>query len=68
MAIAFKYDVVRIDGSGFKCFRNQKRAEEYARSLKRTEEERVQITRTAKGYAPYVYYVQVRGTTNGGRT
>lgn len=57
MAIAFIYDVVRTDGSGYKSFRNQKKAEDYARSLKRTEEEKVQITRSAKGFAPYVYYV-----------
>lgn len=57
MAISFIYDVVRTDGTGYKMFRNQKKAEDYARSLKRTEEEKVQITRTAKGFAPYVYYV-----------
>lgn len=57
MAISFIYDVVRTDGTGYKMFRNQKRAEDYARSLKRTDEEKVQITRTAKGFAPYVYYV-----------
>lgn len=57
MAISFIYDVVRTDGSGYKMFRNQKKAEDYARSLKRTDDEKVQITRTAKGFAPYVYYV-----------
>lgn len=57
MAISFIYDVVRTDGSGYKTFRNQKKAEDYARSLKRTDDEKVQITRSAKGFAPYVYYV-----------
>ena len=57
MAISFIYDVVRTDGTGYKMFRNQKKAEDYARSIKRTDEEKVQITRTAKGFAPYVYYV-----------
>jgi hypothetical protein len=38
-------------------FRNQKKAEAYALTLKRTPEEKVQITRTGKGFAPYVYYV-----------
>lgn len=57
MAIAFIYDVVRTDGTGYKMFRNQKKAEDYARSLKRNPDEKVQITRTAKGFAPYVYYV-----------
>lgn len=57
MAISFIYDVVRTDGSGYKMFRNQAKAEAYALSLKRTPEEKVQITRSAKGFAPYVYYV-----------
>ena len=57
MAISFIYDVVRTDGTGYKMFRNQTKAETYAASLKRTPEEKVQITRTAKGFAPYVYYV-----------
>lgn len=57
MAISFIYDVVRTDGSGYKTFRNQKKAEAYAISLKRTDDEKVQITRSAKGFAPYVYYV-----------
>lgn len=57
MAISFIYDVVRTDGTGYKMFRNQKKAEDYARSIKRTDDEKVQITRTAKGFAPYVYYV-----------
>lgn len=57
MAISFIYDVVRTDGSGYKMFRNQSKAEAYALSLKRTPEEKVQITRSAKGFAPYVYYV-----------
>ena len=57
MAIAFVYDVVRIDGTAYKMFRNQKKAEEYARSIKRSEDDRIQITRSAKGFAPYVYYL-----------
>lgn len=57
MAIAFVYDVVRMDGTGYKMFRNQKKAEAYAASIKRSEEDRIQITRSAKGFTPYVYYV-----------
>lgn len=57
MAIAFVYDVIRTDGTGYKNFRSQKKAETYAASLKRTPEEKIQITRTGKGFAPYVYYV-----------
>lgn len=57
MAIAFVYDVVRMDGTGYKMFRNQKKAEAYAISLKRSEEDRIQITRSAKGFTPYVYYL-----------
>lgn len=57
MAISFIYDVVRTDGTGYKMFRNQTKAEAYALSLKRTPEEKIQITRSAKGFAPYVYYL-----------
>lgn len=57
MALSFVYDVIRTDGTGYKNFRNQKKAEAYAQTLKRTPEEKVQITRTGKGFAPYVYYV-----------
>lgn len=57
MAIAFVYDVVRMDGTDYKMFRNQKKAEEYARSLKRTPEEKIQITRSARGFTPYTYYI-----------
>lgn len=57
MAISFIYDVVRMDGTGYAMFRNQKKAEAYARSIKRSEDDKVQITRSAKGFAPYVYYV-----------
>lgn len=57
MAIAFVYDVVRMDGTDYKMFRNQKKAEAYAYSIKRTPDEKIQITRSAKHFAPYVYYV-----------
>lgn len=57
MAISFIYDVVRMDGTGYKMFHNQKKAEAYALSIKRSDEDKVQITRSAKGFAPYVYYV-----------
>lgn len=57
MAIAFIYDVVRVDGTAYKMFRNQKKAEDYARSIKRDEADKIQITRSAKGFAPYVYYI-----------
>ena len=57
MALSSVYDVIRTDGTGYKMFRNQKKAEAYAETLKRTPEEKIQITRTGKGFAPYVYYV-----------
>lgn len=57
MAIAFVYDVVRIDGTAYKMFRNQKKAEQYAYSIKRSDDDKIQITRSAKGFAPYVYYL-----------
>lgn len=57
MAISFIYDVVRMDGTEYKMFRNQKKAEAYAQSIKRGPEDKIQITRSAKGFAPYVYYV-----------
>ena len=57
MAISFIYDVVRMDGTTYKMFRNQKKAEDYARSIKRGEDDKIQITRTAKGFAPYTYYI-----------
>lgn len=57
MAIAFVYDVVRIDGTAYRMFRNQKKAEAYALSIKRSADDKVQITRSAKGFAPYTYYL-----------
>ena len=57
MAISFIYDVVRMDGTEYKMFRNQKKAEAYAQSIKRGPEDKIQITRSAKGFAPYVYYI-----------
>ena len=33
MAISFIYDVVRIDGTGYKMFRNQKKAEDYGKEV-----------------------------------
>lgn len=57
MAISFVYDVVRVDGTAYKMFRNQKKAEQYALSIKRNEGDKIQITRSAKGFAPYVYYL-----------
>jgi hypothetical protein len=57
MGIRFTYEVMRLDASGYKIFHNQTKAEEYARSLKHNDEDKIQITRTAKGFAPYVYYV-----------
>lgn len=57
MAIAFIYDVIRVDGTAYKMFRNQKKAEQYALSIKRNAEDKIQITRSAKGFTPYVYYL-----------
>lgn len=57
MAISFIYDVVRMDGTAYRMFRNQKKAEQYALSIKRNENDKIQITRTAKGFVPYIYYL-----------
>lgn len=57
MAISFIYEVVRMDGTAYKVFRNQKKAEDYALSIKRGEDDKIQITRSAKGFVPYVYYL-----------
>lgn len=57
MAISFTYEVVRMDGTAYKMFRNQKKAEQYALSIKRSENDKIQITRSAKGFIPYVYYL-----------
>lgn len=57
MAIAFIYDVVRVDGTAYKMFRNQKKAEAYALSIKRSPDDKIQITRSAKGFTPYTYYL-----------
>lgn len=57
MALSFIYDVIRTDGTGYKMFHSQKKAETYAASIKRSPSEKVQITRTGKNFAPYVYYV-----------
>ena len=60
MAISFIYEVVRMDGTAYKMFRNQKKAEQYALSIKRPEDDKIQITRSAKGFTPYVYYLYVK--------
>lgn len=57
MAVSFIYDVCRLDGTGYKSFKNQKKAEAYALTLKNSEDERIQITRSGKGYPSYVYYI-----------
>lgn len=58
MATIFTYEVVRMDGTGFKSFKNKTKAEAYALTLKRTPDEKVQITRKGKaGYTDYVYYI-----------
>lgn len=57
MAVSFTYDVTREDGTGYQSFRNQKKAEAYAVTLKRTPDEKIKITRSAKGYPGFVYYV-----------
>ena len=57
MAISFIYEVVRMDGTAYRVFRNQKKAEDYALSIKRGEDDKIQITRSAKGFVPYVYYL-----------
>lgn len=60
MAISFIYEVVRMDGTAYKMFRNQKKAEQYALSIKRSEDDKIQITRSAKGFTPYVYYLYAK--------
>lgn len=57
MAVSFIYDVTREDGTGYKSFRNQKKAEEYAATLKRSPDERIKITRSGKGFPSYEYWV-----------
>lgn len=57
MALSFIYDVSRMDGTGHKMFHSQKKAEAYAASIKKSSSEKVQIIRTGKNFAPYVYYV-----------
>ena len=57
MALLFIYEVIRMDGTEYKMFHSQKKAETYAVSIKRSPSEKVQITRTGKKFAPHVYYV-----------
>lgn len=57
MAISYTYIVQRMDGTECKTFKNQEKAEAYARRIKRSEAEKIQITKTAPGYGPYIYYV-----------
>ena len=57
MALSFIYDVIRTDGTGYKMFHSQKKAETYAASIKRSSDEKVQSIRRGKNFAPYVYYV-----------
>lgn len=57
MAVSFIYDVCRKDGTGYKSFKSQSKAEAYAVTLKRTPDEQIQITRSGKGYPAYVYYI-----------
>ena len=57
MAITFTYSVVKMDGTGYKSFKSKTKAEAYAMTLKSNPDEKIQITRTAPGMAPYVYYI-----------
>jgi hypothetical protein len=57
MALKETYEVCRLDSSGYKIFHSKTKAEQYGQTLKRTEEEKIQITRTLKGGVPYVYYI-----------
>lgn len=57
MAIVFTYDVCRMDGTAHATFKNSKKAEAYAMSIKNSPDELIQITRSAKNFATYVYYV-----------
>lgn len=57
MALQVTYTVCRMDGSGYKVFHNQTKAEDYGHSLKQTEAEQIMIKRQYRGGAPYVYYI-----------
>lgn len=58
MAVSFIYDVCREkDGTGYKSFKSQKKAEAYALELKGDSTDRIQITRSGKGYPAYIYYL-----------
>ncbi len=57
MALKAIYTVCRMDGSGYKVYHRQDKAEEYGRSLKRHEDEKIMIKRVISGGAPYVYYI-----------
>ena len=57
MALKATYTVCRMDGSGYKVFHNQNKAEEYGRSLKHSEAEQIMIKRVISGGALYVYYI-----------
>jgi hypothetical protein len=57
MALKAIYTVCRMDGTGYKIFHRQDKAEEYGRSLKHSEAEQIMIKRVISGGAPYVYYI-----------
>lgn len=58
MAVVFTFAVQKMDGSGYKTFKSQSKAEAYGLSLLSVPGDKVQITRTARGYAPYTYYLE----------
>ena len=57
MAIIYTYVVRKQDGSCGKVFHNKEKAEAYGISLKSSEDEKIPITRSARGMASYTYYV-----------
>ncbi len=57
MAMKFSYYVRKMDGTCGQIFHNQKKAEDYARSLKANDADKIPITRTTTGMAPYTYYI-----------
>lgn len=58
MAVVFTFTVSRIDDTDVKTFKSQKKAEAYALTLLSKPGDKVKITRSARGYTPYTYYLE----------
>lgn len=58
MAVIFTYYVChQSDGSQMQMFKNQSKAEAYAKQIKRDNSDVIKITRTAKGYNDFIYFI-----------